>query len=76
MYSRMKGLLSQSKGSQENKSFTVRRIAAGQIGMERVFPVSSPWIEKIEVKREGKVRRSKLYYLRDKPNLNVRKKNN
>lgn len=46
-----------------NEKFTVRRISYGE-GVERVFPVHSPRIAKIEVERTGKVRRSKLYYLR------------
>ena len=45
--------------------FTVRRIVAGE-GVERVFPLHSPWIEDIAVRRHGKVRRAKLYYLRDR----------
>ncbi len=48
-----------------NESFTVRRVSYGQ-GVERVFPVNSPLVTKIEVERQGQVRRSKLYYLRDK----------
>lgn len=46
-----------------NETFTVRRIAYG-CGVERVFPVHSPVIEKVELVRSGKVRRSKLYYIR------------
>ncbi|HIG05468.1 MAG TPA: 50S ribosomal protein L19 [Planctomycetes bacterium] len=46
-------------------AFTVRRIVAGE-GVERTFPLHSPWIEKIEVKRLGRVRRAKLYYLRER----------
>src|ERR1700741_2769120 len=46
------------------ESFTVRKISFGE-GVERVFPVMSPMIESIEVKRRGAVRRAKLYYLRD-----------
>lgn len=53
------------RGTGINESFTVRRVAYGQ-GMERVFPLNSPRIDKIEIEKEGKVRRSKLYYLRDK----------
>jgi large subunit ribosomal protein L19 len=49
-----------------NRMITVRRIGAGSIGVERIFPVASPWIKNIEVKKMADVRRSKLYYLRDK----------
>ncbi len=48
-----------------NETFTVRKISNG-VGVERTFPVHSPKIEKIEVSRKGKVRRAKLYYLRDR----------
>lgn len=47
------------------ETFTVRRVAHG-CGIERVFPVHSPVVEKVEVVRSGKVRRAKLYYLRDR----------
>lgn len=47
-----------------NSSFTVRKISYGE-GVERVFPLYSPQVAKIEVKRRGDVRRAKLYYLRD-----------
>ena len=47
------------------ETFTVRRIAYG-CGMERVFPLHSPVVDKVEVVRKGKVRRAKLYYLRDR----------
>ena len=48
-----------------NENFTVRRLVEGQ-GVERVFPTHSPKVVKVEVTRQGKVRRSKLYYLRDR----------
>ena len=48
-----------------SETFTVRRVAHG-VGIERVFPVHSPVVDKVEVIRNGKVRRAKLYYLRDR----------
>lgn len=48
-----------------NETFTVRRVAHG-CGIERVFPVHTPAVDKVEVVRYGKVRRAKLYYLRDR----------
>ena len=59
------GVVISRKGAGMNAMFTVRRIVQGE-GVERVFPVNSPKIAKIEVKRTGRVRRSKLYYLRDR----------
>ncbi len=60
------GIIIAVKNRQNNKSFTVRKIAANNVGVEKIFPVSLPSIKKIEVKRQGQVRRSKLYYLRDR----------
>jgi len=54
-----------------NESFTVRKISYGE-GVERVFPVYSPLVEEIEIKRKGKVRRAKLYYLRDRRGKSAR----
>ena len=48
-----------------NETFTVRRLSHG-VGVERVFPVHSPTVDKVEVIRRGKIRRGKLYYLRDR----------
>lgn len=58
------GVVIRVSGGSVAKTFTVRKISSG-IGVERIIPVNSPMIEKIEVKRIGKVRRSKLYYLRE-----------
>src|SRR5262245_30100495 len=57
------GLVIARKGEGSRETFTVRRIVQGE-GVERIFPIHSPKIAKIEVKRSGKTRRSKLYYLR------------
>ena len=56
-----------------NETFTVRRVAHG-CGVERVFPLHSPSVEKVELVRSGKVRRAKLYYLRDKVGKNAKVK--
>lgn len=58
------GLVIKRKGGAIQETFTVRKISYG-IGVERVFPVHSPMIDKIEVRSRGKVRRAKLYYLRE-----------
>lgn len=59
------GVVLARNGSGSRASFTVRKISFG-VGVERVFPVNSPIIRKIEVVRRGDVRRSKLYYLRSR----------
>jgi large subunit ribosomal protein L19 len=57
------GLVIGRKGSGVSETFTVRKISFG-VGVERIFPVHSPVIDQIEVKKSGRVRRAKLYYLR------------
>jgi large subunit ribosomal protein L19 len=59
------GIVIGRRGSGLNESFTVRRLV-GSEGVERVFPLHSPSLDKIEVKKSGKARRAKLYYLRDR----------
>lgn len=59
------GVLIAMKGSGVNRTMTVRRIVANE-GVERIFPVHSPRIAKVEVVRRGDARRAKLYYLRDR----------
>ena len=58
-----RGVVIQIKGRGMTKMFTIRKISNG-VGVERIFPMDSPFIEKITVNKYGKVRRSKLYYLR------------
>jgi large subunit ribosomal protein L19 len=58
-------------GSGINENFTVRKISYGE-GVERVFPIYSPMIESVKVVRRGKVRRAKLYYLRDRRGKSAR----
>jgi large subunit ribosomal protein L19 len=59
------------QGEGVNESFTVRKISFGE-GVERVFPLLSPMIESIEVKRHGQVRRAKLFYLRERRGKSAR----
>ena len=67
------GVVIARSGSGSKEMFTVRRIVAGE-GVERKFPVHSPRIDKVEVKRRSVVRRAKLYYLRDRVGKAVRLK--
>ena len=59
------GIVIAIKNSGISRTFTVRKLSQG-VGVERTFPVNSPVIEKLTVVRKGKVRRAKLYYLRDR----------
>lgn len=60
------GMVIRRRGSGNNRNFTVRRIASHGVGVERTFLYRSPRIEKIEVLRHSKVRRAKLYFMRDR----------
>ena len=67
------GMVIDIRGEGENKTFTVRKMGADRIGIEQIFPLFSPWIEKVEVRErrvEG-VRRAKLYYLRGRPKADI-----
>jgi large subunit ribosomal protein L19 len=59
------GMIIQMRGDKENKSITVRKMTRG-IGIERIFPLNSPVVTRIEIKKHSKVRRAKLYYIRKK----------
>ena len=59
-----KGDVIQRKGSGATETFTIRKISHS-IGVERIFPINSPLIEKIELNKKGKVRRARIYYLRE-----------
>ena len=58
------GVVLQRSGKGVNETFTVRKIS-GNIGVERIFPASSPFIDKIDVNKRGVVRRARIYYLRE-----------
>jgi len=60
------GIVIAIKNSGTGKSITVRKMAANGIGVEKIYPLAMPAIKKIEVKRQGQTRRSKLYYLRER----------
>jgi large subunit ribosomal protein L19 len=69
------GIVIGQRGSGVNATFTVRKISEG-VGVERISPVHSPRIEKIEKEKEGKTRRSKIYYVRDLATKAVAQKTN
>lgn len=60
------GMVTGIRGRTPNKTFTVRKIGANGVGIERIYPLITPWIAKIEVKKTGTVRRAKLNYIRTK----------
>ncbi len=65
------GTVLQRRGSGSTETFTIRKISSG-IGVERIFPVNSPLVEKIFVNRRGKVRRARIFYLRDRTGKKAR----
>ena len=66
-------VLARKHGKEIGATFTVRRVASG-VGVERIFPLFSPTIDKIEITKKSKARRSKLYYVRTKAVKDVRRK--
>ena len=58
-----KGVVIQKRGCRATETFTIRKMSSG-IGVERIFPINSPLIDKIEVNKKGKVKRSRIFYLR------------
>ena len=66
-------VLARKHGKEMGATFTVRRVASG-VGVERIFPLYSPMVEKIEITKKSRARRSKLYYIRDKAVKDVRSK--
>ena len=60
------GLVISIRGRGMSKNFTVRKIASDSIGVEKIWPINSPNLKKIEIKKKGNTRRAKLYYLRDR----------
>lgn len=66
-------VLARKHGTEMGATFTVRRVASG-VGVERIFPLYSPMIDKIEINKKSRARRSKLYYIRTKAVKDVRKK--
>jgi large subunit ribosomal protein L19 len=59
-----RGVVIQRKGSGSSETFTIRKIS-GTVGVERIFPVNLPALQKIEVNKKGKVRRARIYYFRE-----------
>ena len=66
-----RGVVIQVKGTGLTKTFTVRKMS-GNIGVERIFPLSSPFIETIEVNKRGKVRRARIFYFRGRTGKKAR----
>lgn len=65
------GVVVQRKGSGSTATFTVRKMS-GSVGVERIFPVSSPFLEKVEVNKRGDVNRARIFYIRDRRGKSAR----
>jgi large subunit ribosomal protein L19 len=66
-----RGVVLQRKGHKINETFTVRKMS-GNVGVERIFPLNSPFIEKIEINKRGRVRRARIFYLRERTGKKAR----
>jgi len=68
------GILLAVKGRESNKMFMLRKVPKSNIGVERIFPVESPFIEKVEISKKGTTRRAKIYYIRDRSHREIKDK--
>lgn len=68
------GILMAISGMEDNKMFTVRKMTKSKVGVERIFPVHSPFIEKVETSKKGIARRAKLYFIRDMSDREIRER--
>lgn len=68
------GIVLAIKGEGDSKTFTVRHLGPGNVGVERIFPLKSPNLEKIEVLTKGKTRRGKIYFIRQLSAKEIRRK--
>ena len=66
-----KGIVLQRKGAGTSETFTIRKMS-GNVGVERIFPVNNPFIEKIEINKLGKVRRARIFYQRERTGKSAR----
>lgn len=67
-------VIARKHGKEPGATFTVRRVSSGSVGVEKIFPLYSPKIDKIEILKRSKVRRAKLYYIKEKAAKEIRKK--
>jgi len=70
-----RGVVLQRKGSGSSETFTIRKMS-GNVGVERIFPINVPSIEKIEMNKKGKVRRARIFYQRERTGKSARIKEN
>lgn len=66
------GVVISLRGDGTNKTFTVRKIATDHVSVERIFPLNSPYIQNMRIIKKNKVRRAKLYFLRDRRDISLK----